>query len=157
MSGYDCRPEAPYTAIVRARDEGELSLAAAQLNGVLRRKFTRDGRSGHGHSGVYALYADAASHLADLGAVAISADYVTLLRDAYAIDPIAHIARVRTAAIVVARRGMFGRLIRQMVTRRERPREHQIAMVVWSVPVCVRRVCVMWVHAQRQRRSLTTN
>ena len=35
MSGYDCRPEAPYTAIVRARDEGELSLAAAQLNGVL--------------------------------------------------------------------------------------------------------------------------
>ena len=37
MSGYDCRPDlkAPYTAIVRARDEGELSLAAAQLNGVL--------------------------------------------------------------------------------------------------------------------------
>ena len=33
MSGYDCRPDlkAPYTAIVRARDEGELSLAAAQL------------------------------------------------------------------------------------------------------------------------------
>ena len=33
----DCRPDlkAPYTAIVRARDEGELSLAAAQLNGVL--------------------------------------------------------------------------------------------------------------------------
>ena len=71
-----------------------------------------------------------------------------------AIDPIAHIVRVRTAAIVVARRGMFGRLIRQMVTRRERPREHQIAMVVWSVPVCVRRVCVMWVHEQRQRCSL---
>ena len=159
MSGYDYRADLKeaHTAIVRARDEGELSLAAAQLNGVLRRKFTHDGRSGHGHSGVYALYADAASHLADLGAVAISADYVTLLRDAYAIDPIAHIARVRTAAIVVARRGMFGRLIRQMVTRRERPREHQIAMVVWSVPVCVRRVCVMWVHAQRQRRSLTTN
>ena len=147
-----------YTAIVRARDEGELSLAAAQLNGVLRRKFTHDGRSGHGHSGVYALYArfapDAASHLADLGAVSISADYIALLRDAYAIDPIAHIVRVRTAAIVVARRGMFGRLIRQMVTRRERPREHQIAMVLWSVPVCVRCVCVMWVHAQRQRRSL---
>ena len=98
-----------YTAIVRARDEGELSLAAAQLNGVLRRKFTHDGRSGHGHSGVYALYArfapDAASHLADLGAVSISADYIALLRDAYAIDPIAHIVRVRTAAIVVARRG----------------------------------------------------
>ena len=147
MSGYDYRADLKeaHTAIVRARDEGELSLAAAQLNGVLRRKFNRDGRSGHGHSGVYALYADAASHLADLGAVAISADYVTLLRDAYAIDPIAHIVRVRTAAIVVARRGMFGRLIRQMVTRRERPREHQIAMVVWSAPVCVRRVCVMWV------------
>ena len=159
MSGYDYRADLKeaHTAIVRARDEGELSLAAAQLNGVLRRKFTRDGRSGHGHSGVCALHADAASHLADLGAVAISADYVTLLRDAYAIDPIAHIVRVRTAAIVVARRGMFGRLIRQMVTRRERPREHQIAMVVWSVPVCVRRACVMWVHAQRQRRSLTTN
>ena len=118
-----------------------LSLAAAQLNGVLRRKFTRDGRSGHGHSGsgVYALYADAASHLADLGAAAISADYVTLLRDAYTIDPIAHIVRVRTAAIVVARRGMFGRTICEMVTRRERPREQQIAMVVRrGVPVCVR-------------------
>ena len=153
---YDYRADLKeaHTAIVRAHDEGELSLATAQLNGVLRRKFTRDGRSGHGHSGVYALYADATSHLADLRAVAISADYVTLLRDAYAIDPIAHIVRVRTAAIVVARRGMFGRVIRQMVTRRERPREHQIAMVLWSVPVCVRCVCVMWVHAQRQRRSL---
>ena len=34
---YDCRPDlkALYTAIVRTRDEGELSLAAAQLNGVL--------------------------------------------------------------------------------------------------------------------------
>ena len=34
----DCRPDlkAPYTAIVRARDEGELSLAAAQLHGGLR-------------------------------------------------------------------------------------------------------------------------
>ena len=147
-----------HTAIVHARNEGELSLAAAQLNGVLRRKCTRDGRSGHGHSGVYI---SPTSHLADLGAVAISADYVTLLRDAYAIDPIAHIARVRTAAIVVARHGMFGRLIRQMVaTRRERLREHQIAMVVWSVPVCVRRVCVCVCDvgtAQRQRRSLTTN
>ena len=81
MSGYDYRADLKeaHTAIVRARDEGELSLAAAQLNGVLRRKFNRDGRSGHGHSGVCTLYADAASHLADLGAVAISADYTTLL------------------------------------------------------------------------------
>ena len=145
MSGYDCRPDlkAPYTAIVRARDEGELSLAAAQLNGGLRQKFTHHDRSGHGHSGVHALYArfapDAASHLADLGAVAISANYLTLLRHDYAIDPIACIVRVRKAAIVVARRGMFGRTICEMVTRRERPREQQIAMVVRrGVPVCVR-------------------
>ena len=33
MSGYDCRADLKeaHTAIVRARDEGELSLAAAQL------------------------------------------------------------------------------------------------------------------------------
>ena len=104
MGGYDFRPDlkAPYTAIVRARDEGELSLAAAQLNGGLRQKFTHHDRSGHGHSGVHALYArfapDAASHLADLGAVAISANYLTLLRHDYAIDPIACIGRVRKAA-----------------------------------------------------------
>ena len=37
---YDYRPDlkAPYTAIVRARDKGELS-----LNGVLRRKVTYHG------------------------------------------------------------------------------------------------------------------
>ena len=84
-------PSRPQGAIHRHRsrpDEGELSLAAAQLNGVLRRKFTH-----HGHGGVYALYArfapDAASHLADLGAVAISVGYITLLRHDYAIAPIA--------------------------------------------------------------------
>ena len=51
---YDYRPDlkAQYTSIIRARDEGELSLAAAQLNGVLRRKVTY-----HGHDGVRALYA----------------------------------------------------------------------------------------------------
>ena len=115
---YDYRPElkAPYTAIVRARDKGELSLAAAQLNGVLRRKVTY-----HGHDGACALYArfapDASSHLADLGAVAISADYITPLRHNYAIAPIAYIAKVRKAAILVARRGIFGGKIREMVTR----------------------------------------
>ena len=161
MSGYDYRADLKeaHTAIVRARDEGELSLAAAQLNGVLRRKFTHDGRSGHGHSGVYALYArfapDAASHLADLGAVSISADYIALLRDAYAIDPIAHIVRVRTAAIVVARRGMFGRLIRQMVTlhtthytlRRRGGGGGGDAAATAAAAVVVQR-------AQRQRRSV---
>ena len=157
-SGHDYRADLKeaHTAIVRAHDEGELSHAAAQLNGVLRRKFTRDGRSGHGHSGVYALYADAASHLADLRAVAISADYVTLLRDAYAIDPIAHIVRVRTAAIVVARRGMFGRLIRQMVTlhtthytlrRRRGGGGGGDAAATAAAAVVVQR-------AQRQRRSV---
>jgi len=65
MDEYDCRPDllkTPYTAIICARDEGELSLTAAQLNGVLRQKLTH-----HGHGGVYALYArfaqDSASHL----------------------------------------------------------------------------------------------
>ena len=163
MSGCDCRPDlkAPYTAIVHARDEGELSLAAAQLNGGLRQKVTPRDRSGHGHSGVNALYArfapDAASHLADLGAVAISANYITLLRHDYAIDPIACIARVRKAAIAVARRGVFGRTIREMATRRERPREQQIAMVVRrGVRVCL---CLFVfgtkrAHAQRQRRGV---
>ena len=93
---YDYRPDlkAQYTSIIRARDEGELSLAAAQLNGVLRRKVTY-----HGHDGVRALYArfapDASSHLADLGAVAISADCITPLRHNYAIAPIAYTAKVR--------------------------------------------------------------
>ena len=160
MSGYDYRADLKeaHTAIVRARDEGELSLAAAQLNGVLRRKFTHDGRSGHGHSSVHALFADAASHLADLGAVAISANYLTLLCHDYAIDPVACIARVRKAAIViVARRGMFGRTICEMATRRERPREQQIAMVVRrGVRVCL---CLFVfgtkrAHAQRQRRGV---
>ena len=49
--------------------------------------------------------------------MAISADYITLLRHDYASVPIAYIAKVRKAAIAVARRGIFGGTIREIVTR----------------------------------------
>ena len=112
---YDYRPDikAPYTTIVRAHDQGELS-----LNGVLRRKVTY-----HGHGGVCALYArfapDASSHLADrrsrrcgdLGGLHHAA--APQLRD----RPDRLHGQGKKAAIVVARRGIFGGTIREMVTR----------------------------------------
>ena len=125
-------------------------------NDVLRRKFTRDGRSGHGHSGVYALYADAASHLANLGAVAISADYVTLLRDAYAIDPIAHSQGKNSSHCCCPSLDVRSLDSSNGHTSRAAPRAPDRHGGLECACLCSACVCDVGT-AQRQRRSPTTN